>query len=177
MAKLKVFTARLGFFETIVAASSQKSALEAWGTHQDLFKDGGAAITTDADAVQAATAQPGVVLRRAVGAKGAFQPESEPPTDLPTPPPRRKVEAGEAGLTASPKPRPAPDRSRLTAAEEALARADANLDAALRDIDARRTALDAEETDLRAKAERERPGLQTAADRARAAYHKAGGAL
>ncbi len=50
-AQLKVFAARLGFFETLVAAPSRKAALQAWGAHQDLFKDGTAAATADPAAV------------------------------------------------------------------------------------------------------------------------------
>jgi hypothetical protein len=74
MAKqLKVFRAHLGFYDTIVAAPSQKAALEAWGMHINVFADGTAAVTTDKDAVEAGTAHPGAVLKRPFGSKGAFK--------------------------------------------------------------------------------------------------------
>ncbi|HEY5072122.1 MAG TPA: hypothetical protein VII63_08830 [Caulobacteraceae bacterium] len=50
MARLKVFTTRMGFFETVVAAPSQKAALAAWGTAQNLFADGAARLATEREA-------------------------------------------------------------------------------------------------------------------------------
>lgn len=73
--RLKVFRAHLGFFDTIIAAPSQKAALAAWGAPASEFRKGFAAVTNDPDAVQAALAQPGVVLRRAFGSKAAFSVE------------------------------------------------------------------------------------------------------
>ena len=72
--RLKVFRAAMGFFESVVAAPSQKAALDAWGTRQDLFKEGMAAVTNDPQAVEAALAHPGVVLQRPTGSKGGFEP-------------------------------------------------------------------------------------------------------
>ncbi len=39
-ARLKAFQAPLGFFDTVVAAPSQGAALKAWGSRQNLFRDG-----------------------------------------------------------------------------------------------------------------------------------------
>ncbi len=60
--KLKVFQAQMGFYDTVVAASSQAAALRAWGTRQNLFASGDAALTTEASAV--AAAQQDYVRRR-----------------------------------------------------------------------------------------------------------------
>jgi hypothetical protein len=70
--KLKVFTTQAGFYDVAVAASSQPKALAAWGVHQNLFAEGMAKIATDPATIAAALAKPGVVLRRALGTKGAF---------------------------------------------------------------------------------------------------------
>jgi colicin import membrane protein len=72
-AKLKVFRAHFGFYDEIVAAPSQKAALAAWNAHPGEFAHGFAAVTTDPKLVAAALAQPGVVLKRQFGSKGAFQ--------------------------------------------------------------------------------------------------------
>lgn len=77
--KLKVFQSHLGFYDTIVAAASQKAALEAWGSHRNLFQEGFAALATDKTAVEMALANPGVVLRRPAGSKEAFSEEPSLP--------------------------------------------------------------------------------------------------
>ena len=73
--RLKVFRAHLGFYDTIVAAPSQKAALEAWGAGANEFHQGFAAETKDPDLVAAALEQPGIVLKRQFGTKGAFKPD------------------------------------------------------------------------------------------------------
>ena len=84
MPKLKVFRAHQGFYDSIVAVTSQKKALDAWGARPTLFSQGFAEETQDTGAVTAALAQPGVVLRRPFGSRGEFK--SEP--DLPRAPKR-----------------------------------------------------------------------------------------
>jgi len=74
--KLKVFRAHLGFYDTIVAAPSQKAALEAWGAGANEFHQGFAAQTEDPDLVAAAREKPGIVLRRQFGTKGPFKSEA-----------------------------------------------------------------------------------------------------
>ena len=70
--KLKVFRAHLGFYDTVVAVPSKKAALQAWGSRQDLFREGFAKPADDPDAVQDALARPGVVLRRPFGSTERF---------------------------------------------------------------------------------------------------------
>src|SRR5258705_4026133 len=69
---LKVFQAHLGFYDTAVAAPSKAAALKAWGSRQNLFREGVASETKDPQAVTAALAKPGVVLRRPVGTNAPF---------------------------------------------------------------------------------------------------------
>ena len=76
MAKLKTFTTEQGFFELAVAAPSRAAALKAWGMKHDLFAQGLAWQSQDKAAIVAAEAQPGEVLRRPLGSKGAFGIES-----------------------------------------------------------------------------------------------------
>jgi hypothetical protein len=70
---LKVFRAHLGFYDTVVAAPSQKAALAAWGSKRDLFREGFASVSNDAEAAEEALRKPGVVLRRAYGSKDPFR--------------------------------------------------------------------------------------------------------
>ena len=71
--KLKVFRTHLGFYDLIVAAPSQKAALEAWGASPHLFSQGFASVETDPRLLGAALKKPGVVLRRQFGSRGEFQ--------------------------------------------------------------------------------------------------------
>jgi colicin import membrane protein len=80
--KLKTFITNIGFFELALAAPSMKAALEAWGMSHNAFQHGFAKQTEDPKIVAATMAQPGVVLRRAVGTKGEFTEHSELPKDL-----------------------------------------------------------------------------------------------
>jgi colicin import membrane protein len=68
----KVYEAHLGFYDTVVAAFSQKSALAAWGSSSDLFQMGIARITDDPAKIKAALSKPGLVLRRPAGTNIAF---------------------------------------------------------------------------------------------------------
>ena|ERR1051326_4654128 len=77
MPKIKVFTANLGFYETAVAARSQKMALAHWGVARDLFHEGSAKETHDPKAVEAATQKVGVVVRRPIGSNGPFEERAE----------------------------------------------------------------------------------------------------
>jgi colicin import membrane protein len=80
--KLKTFITNIGFFELALAAPSMKAALEAWGMGHNAFQHGFAKQTDEAKIVAATMANPGVVLRRAVGTKGEFTEHAELPKDL-----------------------------------------------------------------------------------------------
>jgi hypothetical protein len=79
MPRLKVFQAHIGFHDLIVAAASQAKALAAWGGKPTEFQYGFAKETKDAQAVEAALAQPGVVLKRPHGSKGIYKVEADAP--------------------------------------------------------------------------------------------------
>jgi hypothetical protein len=80
--KLKTYQTSLGFFDLVIAAPSMKAALEAWGADSNLFHQGAAKESDDPDAIEAAMATPGVVLRRPVGSDGRFGESAALPTNL-----------------------------------------------------------------------------------------------
>ncbi|MBA3833744.1 MAG: cell envelope biogenesis protein TolA [Chthoniobacterales bacterium] len=82
--KLKTYVSSSGFFDLAVAAPSMKAALEAWGMSRNAFQQGFAQETDDPKIIAAATAQPGVVLKRPVGTKGEYKVNAELPRDLPS---------------------------------------------------------------------------------------------
>jgi len=118
--KLKVFQTRLGFYDTVVAGPSQTAALRAWGINQDLFAQGAAFRTDDAEAVEAARAYPETPLRRPVGTDDAFalHPSSLP--RLPDAPESRAIRQRLPKAKPEPPPETPADRSTLDAAEAAL---------------------------------------------------------
>src|ERR1051326_7720112 len=71
-ARLKVFQAHLGFFDTVVAAPSRAAGLKAGAWRQNLFRGGQARPASDSAAITAALAKPGIVLRRPIGTNGPF---------------------------------------------------------------------------------------------------------
>lgn len=79
MPKLKTFITEQGFFELAVAAPSRAAALRAWGMKHDLFAQHLAQESKERSVIAATMAQPGRVLRRPLGTKGAFKTESELP--------------------------------------------------------------------------------------------------
>lgn len=87
---LKVYRAHIGFFDTVVAAHSQKEALAHWGGSAAEFRQGFATVTNDVKAVEAALKYPGVVLYRPFGSGDAFSRERILPKTAPQP--QKKVD-------------------------------------------------------------------------------------
>lgn len=170
--KLKVFQARFGFFDSVVAAASQAAALRAWGTHRNLFADGEAHVVTDEAAIEAALANPEIPLRRGAGTDDPFglHPRLPRLPDLPDLPARRPKRPKPAPVA-----KPPPDRSALDAASAALASIDEDHQRAADRFAARRTALDAEERDSAERIAAARAKAEAALHRARTAFIEAGG--
>jgi hypothetical protein len=80
--KLTTYQTSLGFFDLAIAAPSMKAALDAWGADSNLFHQGAAKESDDADIIAATMKKPGVVLRRPVGSDGSFGEHAELPTNL-----------------------------------------------------------------------------------------------
>lgn len=124
MARLKVFAWSNGLKTYAVATTSRPKALEAWGIHQDLFADGTAREIDEPALVEAASAQPGVVIEQGIdgGAAKAI-----------------------AAIKAPPKPKgPTAAQKRAAELKAKLAALDEDNDAALAQIEQRRAALDNE---------------------------------
>ncbi len=171
-ASLKIFQARIGFHDTVVAAPSQAAALRAWGVHQNLFADHQAWVTDDHQATAAALADPGVPLRRAAGSRKSF---SLAPASLPVIPPAPRKTSGSRKLVAKPAPKPPPDRSALDRAEAAVTELTRNREREEARLKRRREDLEAEsEAAAKSHAEAARAAAARVAA-ARRAFRAAGG--
>jgi colicin import membrane protein len=134
--RLKVFRAHLGFYDTIVAAPSQKAALEAWGAGANEFHQGFAAETKEPALVAAALEKPGIVLKRQFGTKGAFEPDA-PALAAP------KAVAGRRGAQERARRKREAEKARKAAEAERKA-AKRERDEKLREIERRQAELQAE---------------------------------
>ncbi len=175
--RLKVFTAQIGFYDTVVAAASQTAALKAWGTRQNLFAGGQARLTEDAQAVEAALQHPDVPLKRVVGTNHPFELN---PRGLPKIPDAPKKWADEIHTKRPPrrpakKAKPPADRSKLDQAEGAVRKIDEARKREEADLRKRQEALDVEKEVAQAGYIEQRKKATAAVVAARQAYRKAGG--
>jgi len=186
---LKVFRAHLGFYDTAVAAASRAAALKAWGSRQNLFREGVASETKDPQAVAAALAKPGVVLRRPVGSNAPFSenpglpqipkpPKKAPPAKTqaksqpPEHPPRRDPPRLRL-VPPPPAPRPQVSRAPIEAAERALAELKGEEQRARAALEERKAALDEEARRQRADFRERRERCEKKLADARKAYRSA----
>lgn len=147
--RLKVFVTTDGLTDYVVAAGSRAKALAAWGSHQDLFKTGGAHETDDPELVAAATAAPGEVLRRVADTHAAL---------------------ASAPKLTKPKPRPSKAAfEKVARLEQDLADEVAGHEAEVAEIKAARAALDARQSAVDERFASRRAKLQIALREARAA--------
>lgn len=129
--KLKVFCTPAGFHDAYVAAPSQKAALKAWGSDNDLFARGLAERVDDPALMREPLEQPGVVIRRPRGTTNeqiAALQKNKPVTKRST----AKHRPAPAKLQPRPPrpprkraapPKPKPDRGTLAEAERMLSEA------------------------------------------------------
>jgi hypothetical protein len=153
----KTFVTESGFYELAVAAPSMAAARRAWGFAHDPFRTGLARATDDPAIIKAAEANPGLVLRRPLGSKGAFKQNPDPPLVKGAAKPRVKK-------------MPAPDKAAIEAARKILAAAQKRHRARQKELDEQSARLDAER---RAEAERwnkEQAALTKSLDQARLAH-------
>jgi hypothetical protein len=152
--RLKVFITSDGLTDYVVAVSSRAKALAAWGVRQDVFGEGQAHETDDAALVKAAMAQPGVVLRKAVGGRAA-------PAPLRRPKPARPAGPTKAQL------------KKIAELEARLAALDAAHSRAIGKLKAKRAALDHEAARLAKVQTSERQRIETALKAAKRAARPA----
>lgn len=175
--RLKVYAAQFGFHDSVVAAPNQAKALAAWGTRQNLFAEGRAIITDDAEAVAAAMAHPETPLRRAVGSKDPFSLDPGLPT-VPDGPARKRPKLEVVAKAEPPLSGPAaPDRSALSAAEKALAAIKRRRIEEERRLAHRREALEADEAAARQQWGKDLKAAEAKLEAARRAYRAEGGEI
>lgn len=173
--RLKVYQAHLGFYDTVVAASSQAAALRAWGVHQNLFSTGLAKVTDDPQVVEAARAHPGIPLKRAAGSTDPLV--LEPAHLLVVPEgPEQGSRTGKA--QTSPPSTPArlpPDRSLIDAAEAEIRKLDERHARQEADLRRRQEELEADRAAAHATYVADRKAATAAVVSARQMYREAGG--
>ena len=171
--KLKVYSAHLGFDDSVVAAANQGEALKAWGVRQNLFAEGQAAVETDPAAVAAALERPGTPLRRPAGGDGVFGLDAQPPRSIP----QAKRPAGRrAASKVQPPAKPEPDRAEFDAAEQQLKRLERAHADELEALERRRIRLDEDEADAKRAWARTHEAAARRLEQARNAFRRAGGA-
>jgi hypothetical protein len=148
----------------VVAVSSRPKALEAWGTHQDLFAQGEAVELDKSDpAAKAALEHPGRPLTRPIGSNGEFKLEADGRPDIPTPKGGRRIK------------RSPPDRSRLDKAEAARDRLVAEEEETLGRLADEKQVLENRITAAKADFADRRKAAETEVRDALKAYRSAGG--
>ena len=172
MPRLKVFQTQIGFFDTVVAVSSQQAALRAWGVRQNLFAGGDAFLAKDQAAITAALGNPGIVLRRAAGSEDPFAVE---PGNLPAVPKQQKSRVSSPAKLPAKMRKPAADRSSLDRAETALADLDAQWRQQEASLEKEQHALDERRSAAAEKHVQDREAAETTVAKAREGYRKAGG--
>ena len=161
----KVYAAEIdGLNDWIVAAPNRKAALDALGVRQDLFAQGMAREEQDPGLVAAARAAPGAALRRAKGAKGAFEPVTGPADWSAAVPRSRKARA-----------KPEPDRRELDRAQARLAEVVDRHRRETDDIAEERARLDARQASENEAFAAARQAAKAAVDEAAKAYARDGG--
>lgn len=167
--KLKVFRTPIGFHDADVAASSQKAALEAWGSDADLFGRGVAEVVTDEALTKEPLDHPGKVIKRPRGSAADYMaalPKTRPAAKRLTKAPEteERPPTGRSAKRSKPKPsvprvaprksapkrkpKPRPSRAKLDAAESAIEKANAEHDAATADLRRREQLLRDERREL-----------------------------
>lgn len=179
--KLKVFRTPIGFHDAYVAASSQKAALEAWGSDANLFARGLAEIVTDDALTREPLEHPGEIIKRLRGS------EDEHLAALPADVPKRKQSKSTGGSSSQPtgrattsrrtkpkpKPKPRPSRDALEAAErelETLETRQKEEDQALRD---REQQLQRERRDFERTQDRDRAAAEGRVEQERRQHSEA----
>jgi hypothetical protein len=182
--KLKVFQTRVGFHDVVVASASRAAALRAFGTRRDLFAQGLASVVDEPKIIEIALAHPERPLRRPAGSSQPFAIDPARPQVSEIDPDGATAAKRRAG-----RPRPKPDRSRLTAAEAALARLDSDhagratkIGQAIREVATQEEALRTRKMSLEQQAKdeerswkRSRAEASKTVDRERRAFERSGG--
>ncbi len=167
--KLKVYSTPIGFHDALVAAPSQKAALEAWGASTNLFKQGSAHVVTDERLAKVPLENPGRVVKVARGTHAeqlaALASQERP---------RRKSEPEpEIIPSRAMRPRKRPSRAMLQRAEDAVDRLKTRQSEQLKGLERQMKLLEQKLRDLQRRHERELEKAQARADDERDKYQDA----
>lgn len=167
--RLKLFRTPIGFHDAYVAAPNQKAALEAWGSHADLFARGIAERVDDPILLAQAAEKPGTVIKRARGTAAEHLALAAKPMKA-TP-----REANGRVIPAKPpaKPRPRPSRKALDLAEQKLDEHRRSLKARIAEMEEERARIRMQIAKLRKQGEEQAVKFEAAVDKARAKYEDA----
>ena len=167
--KLKVYSTPIGFHDALVAAPSQKAALEAWGANTNLFTQGSAHLITDARLAKVPLQNPGEVFKIARGTRAeqlaALEGEERP---------RRKSEPKLLIVPRKAKrPQKRPSRAALQRAEEAVDRLKTRQSEEIDRLDGEIRSLEQQRRGRQREHERELDKAQARADEERDKYQAA----
>lgn len=167
--KLKVYSTPIGFHDALVAAPSQKAALEAWGASTNLFTQGSAHFVTDAKLAKVPLQNPGQVVKVARGTHAeqlaALANQQRP---------KRKSEPEpEIVPKKAKRPRKRPSRAALERAEEAVDRLKTRQSEELGQLERERKSLEQQLRGLQRRHGRELDKAQARAGEERDKYQAA----
>jgi colicin import membrane protein len=191
--RLKVYTTRIGIRDWAIAAANQKEALKAWDVRENLFATGAARETNDATAIELAMETPGVPValpgklrmpeepsgRRESKREARDGQEREPASVIRLDEHRRKKSPNVVELETRrkekqrerPRPPPSPpDRSKLDAAEEALAEFEKETKERRKELEKKKRALDLELESFASETGRQRERLEKRVEKERDAF-------
>lgn len=182
MARLKVYRTAIGFHDAYIATTSQKAALEAWGSDKNLFAFGGAEMVTDPKLTAEPLASPGKVIRRTRGSlrehltAAAKQAAPEPKRREPAPKEavsQKKTSAPKPKPTPKPKLKPRPSREKLDEAEAAVAAFEAEAEAEAAEFERREADLREARKAAAARRRKALDQLERRREQAKAQYGRA----
>jgi hypothetical protein len=172
--KLKVFRTPIGFHDAYVAAASQKAALEAWGSDNNLFAQKTAERVTDPALMAEPLANPGTVIKRLRGT--AAEQIAALPRDVAKPRKAKSPKENDAPTSKRTEPKapppPRPDRTALALAEKALDDATAVQAAEQKALRDREAAIERERKEMDRAQRQEIEALEEKRLRAETAYDK-----
>jgi hypothetical protein len=168
-AKLKVYSTPIGFHDALVAARSQKGALEAWGAGTNLFSQGSAHVVTDPKLTKVPLEHPGQVVKVLRGSE-AEQLAALGKQKQPAPATPRKAQVLPK---KSRKRHPKPSRAALACAEAALEKVERKQAGEREKLDEQVKVLERRRRDLQRRQARERDKARERVEDARATYNTA----
>jgi flagellar motility protein MotE (MotC chaperone) len=167
--KLKVFSTPIGFHDALVAAPSQKAALEAWGSDTNLFSQGSAHVVTDPKLMKVPLEHPGQVVKVLRGSEA----EQLAALDSQEPRPSGKSRKAEVLPKTSRTRTPKPSRTAISRAESTLEKLETEQARERDKVDEQAKALERRRRDLVRRQEGEREEAQSRLDEERKKYEAA----